>query len=207
MSAGVRPMPLPSSVSRAAMDPTMVTSSPSRIHTVPSPTTIIQWKRDHGSRSMRAGIRVVRVPRPASSAIAVTPSPGRWLCVPVRRRYVVTLRAQITLLRANRVVSAGTAGAGVRPGGGRCVLGQVKRSGDAMTLQHMYAVLLVGGSVLLASITGARVAHGAGLPSLLFFLAVGLILGEDGIGLDFDDARVAQAVGTGALALILPEGC
>lgn len=75
-----------------------------------------------------------------------------------------------------------------------------------MTLQHMYTVLLVGGSVLLASITGARVAHGAGLPSLLFFLAVGLILGEDGIGLDFDDARVAQAVGTGALALILIEG-
>ncbi|MFS2292901.1 MAG: potassium/proton antiporter [Actinomadura sp.] len=75
-----------------------------------------------------------------------------------------------------------------------------------MTLQHMYAVLLFGGSVLLASITGARVAHGAGLPSLLFFLAVGLILGEGGLGLDFDNARVAQAVGTGALALILIEG-
>src|SRR5690606_41031363 len=110
---------LPSSVSRAAMDPTMVTSSPSRIHTVPSPTTIIQWKRDHGSRSMRAGIRVVRVPRPASSAIAVTPSPGRWLYVPVHRRYVVTLRPQITLLRSNRAVPAGTAGAGVRPRRGK----------------------------------------------------------------------------------------
>ena len=40
------------------MLPTIVTSSPSRIQTVPSPITIIQWKRDHGSRSSRAGTSV-----------------------------------------------------------------------------------------------------------------------------------------------------
>ncbi|TDC56197.1 potassium/proton antiporter [Actinomadura sp. KC345] len=75
-----------------------------------------------------------------------------------------------------------------------------------MTLQQLYMVLLVGGSVLLAGITAARVAHGAGLPSLLFFLALGLILGEGGLGLNFDDAQLAQALGTGALGLILIEG-
>ncbi|XRQ10323.1 potassium/proton antiporter [Actinomadura welshii] len=75
-----------------------------------------------------------------------------------------------------------------------------------MTLQHLYMVLLIGGSVLLASIIAVRVAHGVGLPSLLFFLAVGLIIGEGGLGLHFDDAQLAQALGTGALALILIEG-
>ncbi|MGP4030413.1 potassium/proton antiporter, partial [Actinomadura sp. 3N407] len=80
------------------------------------------------------------------------------------------------------------------------------RGDEAMTLQQLYLALLIGGSVLLASITAARVAYRAGLPSLLFFLAVGVILGEDGLGLHFDDAQLAQALGTGALALILVEG-
>ena len=60
-------MPLPSSVSRWAMLPTIVTSSPSRIQTVPSPMTIIQWKLDHGSRSRRAGI-LVSIGRACASA-------------------------------------------------------------------------------------------------------------------------------------------
>ena len=55
-------MPLPASVSREATEPTIVTSSPSRIHTVPRPMTISQWKRAHGSRSSRAGMSVSIVP-------------------------------------------------------------------------------------------------------------------------------------------------
>src|SRR5581483_11072733 len=51
-------MPLPFSVRRLAIEPTMVTSSPSRIQTVPRPITTIQWKRDHGSRSRRFGMSV-----------------------------------------------------------------------------------------------------------------------------------------------------
>ena len=42
------------------MAPTMVTSSPSRIHTVPRPTTTSQWNFDQGRRSIRAGM-VVRI--------------------------------------------------------------------------------------------------------------------------------------------------
>ena len=50
--------PLSFSVRRAAIEPTIATSRPSRIQTVPSPMTTIQWKRDQGSRSSRAGTRV-----------------------------------------------------------------------------------------------------------------------------------------------------
>jgi cell volume regulation protein A len=75
-----------------------------------------------------------------------------------------------------------------------------------MTLPQMYLVLLTGGTVLLASITAARTASRLGLPSLLLFLGVGVVLGEDVLGLHFDDARVAQTVGTAALAVILVDG-
>ena len=75
-----------------------------------------------------------------------------------------------------------------------------------MSLSELYVVLLVGGAILLASIAAARIAHRIGLPSLLLFLAVGVVLGEDVIGLEFDDAQVAQALGTAALAVILVEG-
>jgi cell volume regulation protein A len=75
-----------------------------------------------------------------------------------------------------------------------------------MTLSELYLTLLIGGAVLLASIAAARAAHRIGLPSLLLFLAVGVIAGEDGLGLRFDDAQLAQAMGTAALAVILVEG-
>ena len=52
--AVVMVMPLPALVIVLPTAPTMVTSSPSRIQTVPSPRTI-QCHRDQGSRSSRAG--------------------------------------------------------------------------------------------------------------------------------------------------------
>ena len=56
-----------------------------------------------------------------------------------------------------------------------------------MSLQQLYLSLLIGGLVLLASIIGTRVATRVGFPSLLLFLLVGVALGEDGLGLGFDD--------------------
>ena len=44
------------------MEPTIVTSRPSRIQTVPSPITTSQCQRAHGSRSSRAGMSVVMRP-------------------------------------------------------------------------------------------------------------------------------------------------
>ncbi len=75
-----------------------------------------------------------------------------------------------------------------------------------MTLQELYVAVLTGGGVLLAGIAATRLAGRLGLPSLLLFLTVGVLLGEDVIGLDFDDAQLAQALGTAALAVILVEG-
>src|SRR5690349_9961778 len=65
-------IPLPLSVRRLATEPTIVTSSPSRTHTVPSPTTISQWNRDQGSRSSRFGMLVSIVPVWTASAAALT---------------------------------------------------------------------------------------------------------------------------------------
>ena len=75
-----------------------------------------------------------------------------------------------------------------------------------LTLPELYLALLVGGLVLLGSIAGTRVATGVGFPSLLLFLAFGVALGVDGIGLNFDNAQLAQDLGTAALAVILVEG-
>lgn len=75
-----------------------------------------------------------------------------------------------------------------------------------MGLQQLYVALLAAGTVLLASIVATRVATIVGLPSLLLFLFVGMAIGEDGLGLRFDDAQLAQTLGTAALGVILVEG-
>src|SRR3954451_2262752 len=68
-------------------------------------------------------------------------------------------------------------------------------------------ILLVGAVVLIVAILGARLGSGFGLPSLLLFLGLGMVLGQDGLGgLAFDDADLAHALGFAALVLILAEG-
>jgi cell volume regulation protein A len=51
-----------------------------------------------------------------------------------------------------------------------------------------------------------RLSVGFGLPSLLIYLLMGVVLGEAGFGLRFDDAELAHALGFAALILILAEG-
>ncbi|WP_432479444.1 potassium/proton antiporter [Nocardioides sp. GXQ0305] len=67
-------------------------------------------------------------------------------------------------------------------------------------------VVLVGAAVLLAAVAAVRISTRAGLPSLLVYLAIGLALGESGLGLGFEDAELTQVLGTVALAVILAEG-
>ena len=62
MSELLRPRPVLAGLRASDIEPTMVTSSPSRIQTVPSPITISQCHRAHGSRSSRAGMSVVICP-------------------------------------------------------------------------------------------------------------------------------------------------
>ena len=71
---------------------------------------------------------------------------------------------------------------------------------------HLDVWLLLGAGVVIAAIVSVRIAHGTGLPSLLIYLGLGLLLGEDGFGLVFDDAELAREIGLVALAVILAEG-
>ncbi|MDQ3152178.1 MAG: potassium/proton antiporter [Actinomycetota bacterium] len=64
----------------------------------------------------------------------------------------------------------------------------------------------LGAAVLLAAVLAVRVSTRLGLPSLLLYLGIGLLLGESGIGIDFEDTALTQALGIAALVLILAEG-
>jgi len=68
-------------------------------------------------------------------------------------------------------------------------------------------ILLLVGAVLAASVVVALGASRAGVPSLVAFLALGMLLGSDGPGgIEFDDAELARQVGVVGLAAILFEG-
>jgi cell volume regulation protein A len=67
--------------------------------------------------------------------------------------------------------------------------------------------MLAVGGVLAASVAVALGAAKSGLPALVAFLGLGMLLGSDGPGgIDFDNARLARDVGVVALAAILFEG-
>jgi cell volume regulation protein A len=66
--------------------------------------------------------------------------------------------------------------------------------------------LLVATCVLLAGVAAVRISTRAGLPSLLLYLAIGLAIGESGLGIGLEDVDLVQVLGTLALAVILAEG-
>ena len=68
-------------------------------------------------------------------------------------------------------------------------------------------MLLLVGAILAASIVAVLGAARTGLPVLVGFLAIGMLLGSEGPGgIEFDDAELARRVGIVGLALILYEG-
>ena len=74
---------------------------------------------------------------------------------------------------------------------------------DAHSLDSM---LLAGSVILLLAVLAVRASVRVGLPSLLIYLAMGVVLGESVIGVKFDDAETAHALGFAALVVILTEG-
>ena len=66
--------------------------------------------------------------------------------------------------------------------------------------------LLAGAGVLLVAIAGVRVSTRLGVPSLLLYIGIGVILGQDVIGLRFNQPRTARDLGLIALAVIVAEG-
>src|SRR4051812_12265035 len=73
-------------------------------------------------------------------------------------------------------------------------------------VHQLDAFLLVGAGVTLLAILAVRVSTRAGLPSLLLYLLMGVGLGESGLGIGFENAELAHALGFAALAVILAEG-
>ena len=66
--------------------------------------------------------------------------------------------------------------------------------------------LLVLSTLFFASILAGKAGSRFGVPALLLFLAVGMLFGSDGLGIHFDNIKVAQMVGTVALSAILFSG-
>ncbi len=68
-------------------------------------------------------------------------------------------------------------------------------------------ILLIVGGVLSASIIVAMGASRVGVPSLVAFLLIGMLLGSDGLGkIAFNDVHLARLVGVVGLVAILFEG-
>ncbi|MEV6825851.1 potassium/proton antiporter [Amycolatopsis sp. NPDC051102] len=73
-------------------------------------------------------------------------------------------------------------------------------------MDQLPVLLGVGGVVLLASVLAVRVSIRLGLPSLLLYLGIGVLLGEAGFGIRFDNPELTQSLGLAALVMILAEG-
>lgn len=67
-------------------------------------------------------------------------------------------------------------------------------------------VLGIVAAVVLVGVLAVRVSVRLGLPSLLLYLAIGVLLGESVAGVHFSDARLTETLGLAALVLILIEG-
>ena len=68
-------------------------------------------------------------------------------------------------------------------------------------------ILLIGSLLLFISILAGKTSYRFGVPTLVLFLAVGMLAGSEGIGgIHFDDPRIAQFIGIVALNFILFSG-
>ncbi len=72
---------------------------------------------------------------------------------------------------------------------------------------HAEHLLLIGALLLFASIIASKTSGRLGVPTLILFIAVGMIAGSDGLGfIYFDNAEFAQTMGIIALVFILFSG-
>lgn len=77
---------------------------------------------------------------------------------------------------------------------------------SGFSLEDLTLALLVGSAVLVVAVAAVRLSARSGLPSLLVYLGIGLVLGERGLGINYENAQLTQVLGYAALVLILVEG-
>jgi cell volume regulation protein A len=76
----------------------------------------------------------------------------------------------------------------------------------SIDVHQLDVFVLWGSAVTFLAILAVRVSSRTRLPSLLLYLLMGVALGESGLGIGFEDAELAHAMGFAALAVILAEG-
>src|SRR5699024_4647241 len=67
-------------------------------------------------------------------------------------------------------------------------------------------ILLTLSVLFFLSILAGKAGYKFGVPALLLFLAVGMLFGTDGLGIEFQNIQVAQTIGSVALCIILFSG-
>lgn len=67
-------------------------------------------------------------------------------------------------------------------------------------------VMLIVAGLLFASVLIGKAGARYGMPALLLFLGVGMVAGVDGLGLQFDNAAIAEFIGMISLSIILFSG-
>src|SRR5574344_1970496 len=67
-------------------------------------------------------------------------------------------------------------------------------------------LLLVISILFFVSILASKAGSRFGVPALLLFLGVGMLFGNDGLGIYFENIHTAQTIGTVALCIILFSG-
>jgi cell volume regulation protein A len=70
-------------------------------------------------------------------------------------------------------------------------------------LDAMNIFILIASSIIVIAVFTSLIASRLGAPLLLVFLFLGVALGEDGVGIEFDNAALAYFIGSLALAVIL----
>jgi len=79
--------------------------------------------------------------------------------------------------------------------------------GETGGMISIEALVLVVGILLFAGVVASKLSDWVGIPTLLVFLVIGMMAGEEGIGkIAFDSPKMAQAVGSIALLIILFAG-
>lgn len=81
------------------------------------------------------------------------------------------------------------------------------RREQPLTVHHLNQLLLVCSLVLLVAVAAVRISSRSGLPSLLVYLGIGIVMGQDGFAhIHFNNAEMTQVIGYAALVVILAEG-
>lgn len=72
--------------------------------------------------------------------------------------------------------------------------------------EELELALLIASAVLLVAVGAVRLSTRLGVPSLLVYLALGVAIGEAGLGIQFENAALTRTLGMAALVLIIAEG-